>query len=54
MNLERHADLAALVGRLFYSSLYILYGYFKQTGSPPGGSSGRRDPRAVREQLSGL
>jgi putative oxidoreductase len=32
MNLERHADQAALVGRLFYSSLYILYGYFKLTG----------------------
>lgn len=32
MNLEKHADHAALVGRLFYSSLYILYGYFKLTG----------------------
>jgi putative oxidoreductase len=29
MNLERHGDLAALVGRLFYSSLFILYGYLK-------------------------
>jgi putative oxidoreductase len=32
MDLEKHADQAALVGRLFYSSLYILYGYFKLTG----------------------
>src|SRR5579864_3170083 len=32
MDLEKHADHAALVGRLFYSSLYILYGYFKLTG----------------------
>jgi len=32
MNLEKHADHAALVGRLFYSSLFILYGYFKLTG----------------------
>jgi putative oxidoreductase len=31
MDLEKHADQAALVGRLFYSSLYILYGYFKLT-----------------------
>jgi putative oxidoreductase len=32
MNLEKHADHAALVGRLFYSSLFILYGYLKLTG----------------------
>jgi putative oxidoreductase len=32
MDLARHADYAAFVGRLFYSSLYILYGYFKLTG----------------------
>ena len=32
MDLEKHADQAALVGRLFYSSLYILYGYLKLTG----------------------
>ena len=32
MDLEKHADHAALIGRLFYSSLYILYGYFKLTG----------------------
>jgi putative oxidoreductase len=31
MNLEKYADHAALVGRLFYSSLFILYGYFKVT-----------------------
>jgi putative oxidoreductase len=31
MDLEKHADHAALVGRLFYSSLFILYGYFKIT-----------------------
>jgi putative oxidoreductase len=32
MNLEKHGDHAALIGRLFYSSLFILYGYFKLTG----------------------
>jgi putative oxidoreductase len=32
MNLEKHADHAALVGRLFYSSLFVLYGYLKLTG----------------------
>ncbi len=32
INLEKHADLAALIGRLFYSSLFILYGYFKLVG----------------------
>jgi putative oxidoreductase len=32
MDLAKHGDHAALVGRLFYSSLYILYGYFKLTG----------------------
>jgi putative oxidoreductase len=32
MNLEKHGDHAALVGRLFYSSLFVLYGYFKLTG----------------------
>ena len=31
MDLEKHADHAALVGRLFYSSLFIVYGYFKIT-----------------------
>ncbi len=31
MNLEKHSDHAALVGRLFYSSLFIVYGYFKIT-----------------------
>jgi putative oxidoreductase len=32
MNLEKHSDLATLVGRLFMSSLFVLYGYFKLTG----------------------
>jgi putative oxidoreductase len=30
--LEGYDDLALLVGRLFYSSLFWLYGYFKLTG----------------------
>jgi putative oxidoreductase len=30
--LEGHDDLALLIGRLFYSSLFWLYGYFKLTG----------------------
>jgi putative oxidoreductase len=32
MDLAKYADHAAFVGRLFYSSLYILDGYFKLTG----------------------
>ncbi len=32
LNLEKHSDHAALVGRLFFSSLFILYGYFKLVG----------------------
>ena len=32
INLEKHSDHVVLVGRLFYSSLFILYGYFKLTG----------------------
>lgn len=32
LNLERHSDLAALVGRLFFASLFVLYGYMKLTG----------------------
>ncbi|MBX6327971.1 MAG: DoxX family protein [Pseudolabrys sp.] len=32
MNLEKHAAQAALVGRLFYAALFILYGYLKLTG----------------------
>jgi putative oxidoreductase len=32
MNLERYSDQAALLGRLFYSSIFLLYGYFKLTG----------------------
>jgi uncharacterized membrane protein YphA (DoxX/SURF4 family) len=30
--LEGYDDLALLIGRLFYSSLFCLYGYFKLTG----------------------
>ncbi len=32
IKLEKQSDLAALIGRLFYSSLFILYGYFKLVG----------------------
>ena len=32
MDLQKHADHAALAGRLFYASLFILYGWFKITG----------------------
>ena len=32
MKLEEHNDLTALVARLFMSSLFVLYGYFKLTG----------------------
>lgn len=32
LNLESQRDIAALVGRLFLSSLLILYGYFKLVG----------------------
>lgn len=32
LKLDGCRDQAALVGRLFYSSLFILYGYFKLTG----------------------
>jgi putative oxidoreductase len=32
VNLEKHSDHAALVGRVFYSSLFIIYGWFKLTG----------------------
>ena len=32
MDLQKHADHAALVGRLFYSSLFLVYGYFKIMG----------------------
>lgn len=31
MNLEKHSDHAVLVGRLFYSSLFLVYGYLKIT-----------------------
>jgi putative oxidoreductase len=30
--LEGYGDLGLLIGRLFFSSLFILYGYFKLTG----------------------
>jgi putative oxidoreductase len=32
LQLEKHSDIATLVSRLFMSSLFILYGYFKLTG----------------------
>jgi putative oxidoreductase len=32
IKLEKQSDLAALIGRLFYSSLFILYGYMKLVG----------------------
>jgi putative oxidoreductase len=32
IKLERHSDAAIFVGRLFMSSLFVLYGYFKLTG----------------------
>ena len=32
INLEQHNDTTALVARLFMSSLFVLYGYFKLTG----------------------
>lgn len=31
LKLENHSDHAALIGRLFMSSLFLLYGYFKLT-----------------------
>jgi putative oxidoreductase len=31
-NLEGYSNQAALVGRIFYASLFVLYGYFKLTG----------------------
>jgi putative oxidoreductase len=31
LKLENHSDHAALIGRLFMSSLFVLYGYFKLT-----------------------
>ena len=30
-NLEKYGDQAALVGRLFYSSMFLLFGYGKLT-----------------------
>lgn len=31
-NLEGYSNQAALIGRIFYASLFILYGYMKLTG----------------------
>ena len=32
IGLEKHSDTAALVGRLFFSSMFLLLGYGKLTG----------------------
>src|SRR6516225_1271379 len=32
INLEKHSDTAVLVGRLFFSSMFLLFGYGKLTG----------------------
>jgi putative oxidoreductase len=32
LKLDTYSNEAALVGRLFYSSIFVLYGYFKLTG----------------------
>jgi uncharacterized membrane protein YphA (DoxX/SURF4 family) len=34
-NLERHADLTALLGRLFLASMFLLFGYGKITAFEP-------------------
>ena len=31
INLDKHSDQAALIGRLFYSSMFLLFGYGKIT-----------------------
>jgi putative oxidoreductase len=31
-NLEKHSDHAALVGRILYASMFLLFGYGKITG----------------------
>jgi putative oxidoreductase len=31
INLDKHSDQAALIGRLFYSSMFLLFGYGKLT-----------------------
>src|SRR6185369_2427265 len=38
INLERYGDAAALVGRLFFSSMFLAFGYGKLTAF--GGTSG--------------
>jgi putative oxidoreductase len=38
INLERYGDAAALVGRLFFSSMFVAFGYGKLTAF--GGTSG--------------
>ena len=32
ISLEKHSDIAALIGRLFFSSMFLLFGYGKLTG----------------------
>jgi putative oxidoreductase len=32
INLEKHGDIAAVIGRLFLSSMFLLFGYGKLTG----------------------
>jgi len=32
INLEKYSDAAALIGRLFFSSMFLLFGYGKLTG----------------------
>jgi putative oxidoreductase len=32
LTLEKYSNIALLVGRVFFSSLFVLYGYFKLTG----------------------
>jgi putative oxidoreductase len=32
INLEEHSDIAALIGRVFLSSMFLLFGYGKLTG----------------------
>jgi putative oxidoreductase len=32
INIEKHSDQAALIGRIFFSSMFLLFGYGKLTG----------------------
>jgi len=32
INIEKHSDAAALIGRLFFSSMFLVFGYGKLTG----------------------